>query len=79
MDIWMSFIQTANDILTNASIVQDLLYLVKYLNETIDKVRRMKVKLHQELKHSWNTLLKNPKNLTEKQRIHFELIHLARR
>jgi len=52
MDIWMSYIKTANDILPNASIVHDLLHLVKYLNEAIDKVRRMEVKLHQELKNS---------------------------
>jgi transposase len=31
-------------------------------------------KQHQELRHSRYTLLKNPVNLTEKQRIHFESI-----
>jgi transposase len=74
MDMWKSYIQTAKEILPNASVVHDRFHLVKYLNDAIDKVRRREVKHHQGLKHSRYTLLKNPANLSEKQRIHFESI-----
>src|SRR5690606_37960810 len=46
----------------------------KYLNDAIDQVRRREVKQHQDLKHSRYALLKNPENLTDRQRIHFEAI-----
>jgi len=74
MDMWKAFIHTAQELLPNASIVHDRFHLVKYLNEAIDKVRRREVKQHQELKNSRYALLKNPENLTEKQRIHFDAI-----
>lgn len=74
MDMWKPYIATAEQSLPNASIVHDRFHLVKYLNEAIDKVRRREVKQHQDLKKSRYTLLKNPENLTEKQRIHFEAI-----
>jgi transposase len=74
MDIWKSYSQTAKEILPNASVVHDRFQLVKYLNDAIDKVPRREVKHHQELKHSRYALLKNPANLSEKQRIHFESI-----
>jgi transposase len=74
MDMWQAYLQTAQEILPNAAIVHDRFHLVKYLNEAIDKVRRREVKNHQDLKNSRYALLKNPENLTEKQRIHFEAI-----
>lgn len=74
MDMWQAYLQTAQEVLPNAAIVHDRFHLVKYLNEAIDKVRRREVKKHQELKHSRYALLKNPENLTEKQRIHFDAI-----
>jgi len=77
MNMWKPYMQTAQEILPNASIVHDRFHLVKYLNDAIDKVRRRAVKQHQELKNSRYTLLKNPENLTEKQRIHFEAIAAA--
>lgn len=74
MDMWQAYLQTAQEILPNAAVVHDRFHLVKYLNEAIDKVRRREVKNHQDLKNSRYALLKNPDNLTEKQRIHFEAI-----
>ncbi|WP_297337319.1 ISL3 family transposase [Algoriphagus sp.] len=74
MDMWQAYMQTAQEILPNAAIVHDRFHLVKYLNEAIDKVRRSEVKNHQDLKNSRYVLLKNPENLTEKQRFHFEAI-----
>lgn len=75
--VWKAFMQTAQELLPNASIVHDRFHLVKYLNDAIDKVRRREVKHQQELKNSRYTLLKNPENLTEKQRIQFEAISNA--
>lgn len=74
MDMWKAFISTSKEVFPNAQIVHDRFHLVKYLNEAIDKVRRREVKQHQELKDSRYALLKNPENLTEKQRIKFEAI-----
>ncbi|WPR77951.1 ISL3 family transposase [Algoriphagus sp. NG3] len=74
MDMWKAFITTAQKMLPNAAIVHDRFHLVKYLNEAIDKVRRREVKQHEELKNSRYALLKNPENLAEKQRIHFDAI-----
>lgn len=74
MDMWKPYIATAEEKLPNASIVHDRFHLVKYLNHAIDQVRRREVKRHQDLKHSRYALLKNPENLTERQRIHFQAI-----
>lgn len=74
MDMWKPYIATAQETLPNASIVHDRFHLVKYLNDAIDQVRRREVKQHQDLKHSRYALLKNPENLTDRQRIHFEAI-----
>lgn len=74
MDMWKAYMGAAADKLPNADIVHDRFHLVKYLNEAIDKVRRREVKQNEELKESRYTLLKNPDNLTEKQRIQFRAI-----
>ena len=74
MDMWKAFISTAKKELPQAEIVHDRFHLIKYLNETIDKVRRREVKQHEELKDSRYALLKNKENLTEKQRIKFDAI-----
>jgi transposase len=72
--VWKAFISTAQEMLPNAAIVYDRFHLVKCLNEAIDNVRRREVKQHEELKHTRYALLKNPENLTEKQRIKFKAI-----
>ncbi len=74
MDMWKAFINTAKEMLTNAAIVHDRFHLIKYLNDAIDKVRRREVKQHEELKNSRYALLKNQANLTDKQRILFDMI-----
>lgn len=74
MDMWKSYMLSANEYLPNASIVHDRFHLVKYINEAIDKIRRREVKHNQELKNSRYALLKNPENLTLKQQIQFNAI-----
>jgi transposase len=77
MDMWKSYMSIAKEKLPNAEIVHDKFHLIKYLNEAIDKVRKREVKTNVELKNSRYALLKNPENLTEKQRIKFDAIRQA--
>jgi len=77
LDMWKAYISTSKNKLPNVSIVHDRFHLVKYLNTTIDKVRRREVKTNQELINSRYALLKNQENLTEKQRIKFDAITQA--
>lgn len=74
MDMWKAYMGAAADKLPNADIVHDRFHLVKYLNQAIDKVRRRETRHNDELKNSRYALLKNPQNLTEKQRIQFQAI-----
>ena len=46
--VWKAFMQMAQELLPNASIVYDRFHLVKCLNDAIDKVRRREVKQNQE-------------------------------
>lgn len=77
MDMWKAYISVSKKQLPNAQIVHDRFHLIKYLNESIDKVRRREVKTQTELKHTRYILLKNEANLTEKQRLKFEAIRNA--
>lgn len=77
MDMWPAFIATAEEQLPQARIVHDKFHLIQYLNLAIDKVRRREVKVHEPLKNSRYVLLKNPQNLTEKQKLKFEAIQEA--
>ncbi len=74
MDMWKPFINTVKELLPKAKIIHDRYHLVAYLNEAIDKVRKREVKEHADLKKTRYLFLKNPVNLTEKQRIKFEEI-----
>jgi len=77
MDMWKAYMTVTAEKLPNAERVHDRFHLVKYLNDAIDKVRRREVKTNEELKDSRFALLKNEINLTDKQRIKFELIRNA--
>jgi len=77
MDMWKAHITTAIERLPQARIIHDRFHLVKYLNTALNQVLRREAKTHSELKQTRYTLLKNPENLTEKQRIKFEHIKAA--
>lgn len=77
MDMWQSYINSANTKCPNAEIVHDKFHLIAYLNKGIDQVRRHEVKDYDDLKHSRYALLKNESNLTERQREKFEHIKVA--
>jgi len=74
LDMWKAFMTTVSEPVPAAELVHDRFHLVKYLNDAVDKVRRREVRKHEELRDSRYALLKNPENLTEKQRIKFESI-----
>ena len=77
MDMWTAFRVVAEETLPNAEITHDRFHLIKYLNNAIDKVRRREVKSNEGLKKSRFLFLKNEENLSEKQRIAFEVIKNA--
>jgi len=77
MDMWKPYMNAVNDTLPSSKVVHDRFHLVQYLNKAIDKVRQREVKKHEILKNSRYAFLKNPENLTEKQRIKFEEISNA--
>jgi transposase len=54
--------------LPNAQITFDKFHVVKLINEAVDAVRRSEQKSHAELKNSRYLWLKNPHNLSERQR-----------
>jgi len=74
VDMWKPYLNTVKSELPNAELVHDRFHLVKYLNESIDKVRRREVENNEVLKMSRYALLKNQENLTDKQKEKFDLI-----
>jgi transposase len=74
VDMWKPYLNTVKSVLPNAALVHVRFHLVKYLNETIDKVRRREVVNNEVLKMSRYALLKNQENLTDKQKEKFNLI-----
>ncbi|OFY16410.1 MAG: hypothetical protein A2X11_15445 [Bacteroidetes bacterium GWE2_42_24] len=67
-DMSASFVKGVEDNLPQAEITFDKFHIVKVITEAVDKVRREEAKSNPILKSSRFVLLKNQKNLTEKQR-----------
>jgi transposase len=68
IDMSPAFIAGAAESLPNAQITFDKFHLVKLINEAVDAVRRSEQKSRAELKKSRYLWLKNPRNLSERQR-----------
>jgi transposase len=68
IDMSPAFIAGIAQSLPNAQITFDKFHLVKLINEAVDAVRRTEQKSHAELKNSRYLWLKNPRNLSERQR-----------
>jgi transposase len=68
IDMSPAFIAGIAQSLTNAQITFDKFHLVKLINEAVDAVRRAEQKSHAELNRSRYLWLKNPRNLSERQR-----------
>ena len=68
MDMSPAFIKGANHHLKSATITFDKFHVIKQLNEAIDEIRRNETALNPCLKGSRYIWLKNPINLTARQR-----------
>lgn len=75
MDMWKPFINCAEKILPQASIVHDNFHIMKYLNKGVDETRKLEVKNREELKKTKYIFLKNPDNLTNNQQLIFNEIN----
>jgi len=74
MDMSTAFISGVSDYLPEASITFDKFHVIQALNKAQDEVRRMEQKKNPLLKRSRYIWLKNPENLTEKQKKQLETL-----
>jgi transposase len=68
IDMSPAFIKGTADSLPNAAITFDKFHAVKIINDAVDQVRRTERKAHALLKGTRYIWLRNPKNLSERQR-----------
>jgi len=68
IDMSPAFIAGTAESLPNAQITFDKFHVVKLINQAVDAVRRAEQKSHAELKKSRYLWLKNPRNLSQRQR-----------
>ena len=69
MDLSPAFISGVTECFPKAKITFDRFHVVKLLNEAMNKLRILEQKEHALLKGQKYTFLKNPKNLTENQKL----------
>jgi len=75
--MWKPFAAAVNSLLPDTDIVDDHFHVSKYLNEAVDKVRRQKFRnlntiVDKTLIGSRYAWLRNPENMSEKQRSSFD-------
>jgi len=68
IDMSPAFIKGTADSLPNAAITFDKFHAVKIINDAVDQVRRAERKAHALLKGTRYIWLRNPENLSERQR-----------
>ena len=71
-DMSPAFIDGAYQFFVNANVTFDKFHVMKFINEAVDKVRKQEQKERPELKKTKYIWLKNPVNLTNKQREQFD-------
>ena len=74
LDMSEAFKSAASKSLSSAELIHDRFHVAMLLGEAVDKVRRAEVKERPELERSRYVWLKNPENLTQKQKVVFELL-----
>lgn len=74
MDMSAAFLKGAEWQFPEAGIVFDKFHVMKLVNDAVDEVRRAERKERPELKRSRYVWLKNPKNLTKKQKERLEAL-----
>ncbi len=73
-DMWPAYLSGVEKNLPGASITYDRYHVMTYVNKAVDEVRRHEAKANSALKDTRYIWLKNPENLTEKQRIKLKSI-----
>ena len=74
MDMWVAFKNAAETKLSQADIIHDRFHIAAMLGEAVDDTRRAEVRKSPELEKTRHIWLKNPENLTDKQRPVFEAL-----
>jgi transposase len=74
LDMSEAFKNAASYGLGGADIIHDRFHVAALLSEAVDETRRAEVKKHSELKETRYVWLKNPENLTEKQKTQFDAL-----
>jgi transposase len=74
MDMSEAYKQAASSGLGFAEIIHDRFHVAALLSQAVDETRRAEVKKRPELKESRYVWLKNPENLTDKQKTSFDLL-----
>lgn len=77
-DLSRAFIKGVGENLPEAEITFDKFHVVKILNTAVDKVRRQEIKTQTILKNARYVVLKNPENLTKKQKKKLEELQLSK-
>ena len=77
IDMSPAFIAGTAESLPSAQITFDKFHVVKLINEAVDAVRRAEQKSHAELKKSRYLWLKNPRNLSQRQRAQLDNLSAA--
>ena len=73
-DMWPAYLSGVEKNLPDASVTYDRYHVMTYVNKAVDEVRRQEAKANSVLKDTRYLWLKNPENLTEKQRIKLKSI-----
>lgn len=73
-DMWPAYLSGVEKNLPAASVTYDRYHVMTYVNKAVDEVRRREAKVNSVLKDTRYIWLKNPDNLTEKQRIKLKSI-----
>ena len=75
-DMSPAFIRGIEDTFQTSTITFDRFHIVKIINEALDEVRRQEQKIRPELKKTRFAWLKNPSNLTVKQKTLIETLNV---
>lgn len=73
-DMWPAYLSGVKKNLPGATVTYDRYHVMTYVNKAVDMVRRQESKENAVLKDTRYLWLKNPDNLTEKQRLKLDVV-----
>ena len=74
VDMWQAYFSGVEKNLPNAKVTFDRYHVMTYINKAVDETRRQEIKENPILKDTRYLWLKNPDNLTEKQKIKLSIV-----